>query len=104
MSLAVVVLRERIQHCILKVQRWITYVDDIANLVEGLPCDDLLEVVEHGISSGGVGEGSDGSRAGPRDDRHEEDTDEDGTTDTVHHQQEGEDTGKTTLSICGPKT
>lgn len=51
----------------------------------------LLEVVEHGITLLGVREVGQRRRSWPRDYGNEEDPDEDGTTNTVEHQEDGEE-------------
>ena len=61
--------------------------------------DDLLEEVESSIAGLGVREVGDGCRARPRDDRGEEDADEEGTLDTVEHQEDRENTAARVNSL-----
>lgn len=54
--------------------------------------DNLLKEVESIVSEYRVGEVSDGGRARPGDNGNEEDTEDDGTLDAVHHQHDRKET------------
>jgi len=69
-----------------------TYINGIANFLKFVECNNLFEIVEEGIAGGVVRKVGDGSRARPRNNGSEEDTDEDCTPHAVHHQENGEDT------------
>jgi hypothetical protein len=63
--------------------------EDLLDWVEG---DDFLEEIERVVAEGSVGEVGNLSRAGPGDDRNEQDTEDDGALDTVQHQHNSQDT------------
>lgn len=67
-------------------------IDGTTDELERTPGDDLLEEVEGFVAGVGMGESSDRGRTGPGDDGGEEDADEDGALDAVHHQEGGQET------------
>ena len=64
--------------------------------------DDLLEEVESSITRRGVREVRNSRGSGPRDDTCGENTDQNGTLDTIEHEEDGKDTAKEdTEPHCG---
>lgn len=68
-----------------------TYVDGIPDFLQFMETHHLLEVVEQSVTRGCVREICNRRSARPRNDRREEDPNEYGATDAVHHEQKSED-------------
>lgn len=69
-----------------------THVDGISDFFQSVETNHLLEVVEQRVARSRVREVCDRRSARPGNNRCEEDTNEYGTTNAVHHKQQGEDT------------
>lgn len=72
-----------------------TYVDHISNFLDSMERNDLLEIVEKGISSGCVGEEGHRSGARPRNDGSEEDTDQNSAPNAIEHEENGQEPERT---------
>lgn len=57
-----------------------------------MPGDDLFEVVEQRVTRRGMGEVCDNSRARPGDNGSQKDANQDGAANSVHHEENREDT------------
>lgn len=71
-----------------------THVKNVADMLERGEGDDLLEEFELGVAGIRVWEVRDRGRTRPRDDRCKEDADQDGSTDTIHHQEDSKEAGQ----------
>lgn len=82
-----------------------THVKSIADVVKWLERHDLLEEVEGSVADRGMREHSHARRAGPGDDGHKEDADEDGTLHPVDHEEDREDATNEDTKPCrrGPE-
>jgi hypothetical protein len=69
----------------------ITHVYDVSNFTEGMEGDDFLKKFEPLVAHGIMREVCDGCRPRPRNNGHDEDTDENGSTDTINHHENSQD-------------
>ena len=78
------------------------HLERVPDVLERPERDDLLEEVESSITRRGVREVRNSRGSGPRDDTCEENTDQNGTLDTIEHEEDGKDTAKEdTEPHCG---